>query len=89
MTTKKLSPNFPEESLSVRTVSLQQPYYCLGTRFRHVKGKKVLIVTNETIAPLYLDRTIAALTRGRPDLEVESVILPDGEQYKNMVSEEH
>ena len=45
----------------------------------------MLIVTNETIAPLYLERTIASLTRGRPDLQVESVILPDGEQFKNMV----
>eukprot|EP00271_Cylindrocystis_brebissonii_P002584 TRINITY_DN13315_c0_g1_i1.p1 TRINITY_DN13315_c0_g1~~TRINITY_DN13315_c0_g1_i1.p1 ORF type:complete len:464 (-),score=77.10 TRINITY_DN13315_c0_g1_i1:727-2118(-) len=51
---------------------------------RHVKGNKVLIVTNETIAPIYLERTIAALTGGEKAIRVESVILPDGEQYKNM-----
>ncbi|XP_042464192.1 3-dehydroquinate synthase, chloroplastic-like [Zingiber officinale] len=51
---------------------------------RHVHGKSVLIVTNTTIAPLYLDRVVKALTQGNPDVTVESVILPDGEKYKNM-----
>lgn len=49
-------------------------------------GKKVLVVTNTTIAPLYLDKTISALTDGNPNVTVESVILPDGEQFKDMVS---
>ncbi|KAH8969015.1 hypothetical protein BDL97_02G013800 [Sphagnum fallax] len=51
---------------------------------RHVKGKKVLVVTNTKVAPLYLDRTIAALKHGRFNVEVESVILPDGEKYKDL-----
>ncbi|CAI5467405.1 unnamed protein product [Closterium sp. Yama58-4] len=51
---------------------------------RHVKGRRVLVVTNETIAPLYLERTIAALTHGNPQLEVRSVVLPDGEQFKDL-----
>ncbi|PIN00933.1 3-dehydroquinate synthase [Handroanthus impetiginosus] len=51
---------------------------------RHVHGKQVLVVTNTTIAPLYLDKTIWALTDGNPNVKVESVILPDGEQYKDM-----
>lgn len=51
---------------------------------RHVHGKRVLVVTNETVAPLYLDKVIDALTKGNPNVSVESVILPDGEQYKNM-----
>ncbi|KAK6125947.1 hypothetical protein DH2020_040255 [Rehmannia glutinosa] len=50
----------------------------------HVHGKQVLVVTNTTIAPLYLDKTIWALTDGNPNIKVESVILPDGEQFKNM-----
>lgn len=54
--------------------------------FRHIHGKKVLVVTNTTIAPLYLDKTISALTDGNPNVTVESVILPDGEQFKDMVS---
>lgn len=53
---------------------------------RHVAGKRVLVVTNATIAPLYLDRVVGALTRGNSHVSVESVILPDGEKYKNMVS---
>ncbi|KAJ7953157.1 putative 3-dehydroquinate synthase [Quillaja saponaria] len=51
---------------------------------RHVKGKRVLVVTNTTVAPLYLDKVIDALTTGNPNVSVESVILPDGERYKDM-----
>ncbi|KAL2643185.1 hypothetical protein R1flu_010772 [Riccia fluitans] len=51
---------------------------------KHVHGKKVLIVTNVTIAPLYLSRVIAALKDGGNNVEVESVLLPDGEQHKSM-----
>jgi len=50
-----------------------------------VHGKRVLVVTNKTVAPLYLDKVVDALTRGNPNVSVESVILPDGEQYKDMV----
>ena len=46
----------------------------------HLKGKQVLIVTNETVAPLYLKTTLAAFT----DFQTDSVILPDGEEYKNL-----
>ncbi|PKA55667.1 3-dehydroquinate synthase [Apostasia shenzhenica] len=51
---------------------------------RHVAGKRVLVVTNSTIAPLYLDRVVEALRHGNPEIYVEKVILPDGEKYKNM-----
>jgi 3-dehydroquinate synthase len=43
-------------------------------------SQQVLIVTNETIAPLYLEKTLRAFK----DYKVASVILPDGEQYKNL-----
>lgn len=46
----------------------------------HIPGNNVLIVSNETVAPLYLDSVTQLLTGKR----VESVILPDGEQYKNL-----
>ncbi len=46
----------------------------------HLSGRQVLVVTNTTVAPLYLDRTRAALT----GLRHEAVILPDGEQYKTL-----
>uniref|UniRef100_A0A6N2NAC1 3-dehydroquinate synthase, chloroplastic n=1 Tax=Salix viminalis TaxID=40686 RepID=A0A6N2NAC1_SALVM len=51
---------------------------------KHVHGKRVLVVTNSTVAPLYLDKVVDALTRGNPNVTVDSVILPDGEKYKNM-----
>ena len=47
---------------------------------RHIKSKQVLIVTNVTIAPLYLDDVIKCLQ----DFQVEVIELPDGEQYKNL-----
>lgn len=45
-----------------------------------VTGHQVMVVTNETIAPLYLQRTIEALS----DYEVRSCILPDGEEFKTL-----
>ncbi|KAM0894594.1 hypothetical protein ACQ4PT_024354 [Festuca glaucescens] len=51
---------------------------------RHVIGKRVLVVTNTTVAPLYLDKVTWALTYQNPNVSVESVVLPDGEKYKDM-----
>ena len=47
---------------------------------QHIKGREVLIVSNETVGPLYLSRVEACLT----DYRCESVVLPDGEQYKTL-----
>ena len=44
-----------------------------------VSGSQVMIVTNETVAPLYLDSARASF----PGKQVDVVILPDGEQYKD------
>ncbi len=44
--------------------------------------KKICVVTNETVAPLYLEKLLLALPH-KPECVVE---LPDGEQYKNMQS---
>ena len=46
----------------------------------YIRGNQVLIVSNETVAPLYLDMLKNAL----PDIQVDEVILPDGEQYKTL-----
>lgn len=46
----------------------------------YVKGRQVLIVTNTTVAPLYLE----ACKKAFADFDVKSVILPDGEQYKTL-----
>ncbi|MEI7795809.1 MAG: 3-dehydroquinate synthase [Methylococcaceae bacterium] len=48
----------------------------------YIQSKQVLIVTNETIAPLYLQSVLQHLSA----YQVESVILPDGEQFKTLDS---
>ena len=48
----------------------------------YVIGDDCLIVTNETVAPLYLEKLTANLS----DKSVESISLPDGEAYKTTES---
>lgn len=45
----------------------------------YIKGKQVCIVSNETVAPLYLDALVNMLASS---YQVDTVVLPDGEQYK-------
>jgi len=47
----------------------------------HLKRKHVAIVTNTTVAPLYLDKLSQALQAA--GVTVIQIILPDGEAYKN------
>lgn len=47
---------------------------------KHIHGKQVMIVTNTTVAPLYLQSICELLN----DYQVEITILPDGEQYKTL-----
>ncbi|HSB95280.1 MAG TPA: 3-dehydroquinate synthase [Spongiibacteraceae bacterium] len=47
----------------------------------HIAGRQVCIVSNERVAPLYLDTVRAALDA---DFQVSSVVLPDGEQHKTL-----
>lgn len=48
---------------------------------RYLLKKRILIVTNETVAPLYLNQIQEVMVSFG---EVESVILPDGEQFKDL-----
>lgn len=48
---------------------------------RHLAHSQLIIVTNDTVAPLYLHRLQAAL---EPGVKVSTVILPDGEEYKTL-----
>ena len=48
---------------------------------KHISTKKIVLVSNKTVAPLYLDKVISALGN---DKEIIPIILPDGEQYKNI-----
>jgi len=53
--------------------SLLEPY---------IRGKQVMVVTNTTVAPLYLEHYVTAIEHlGKT---VATCILPDGEQYKNI-----
>jgi 3-dehydroquinate synthase len=45
-----------------------------------IKGKKVMIVSNEIVAPLYLDLCKETLS----DFQIDEIILPDGEKFKNL-----
>lgn len=43
-------------------------------------GNTALVVSNETVAPLYLQ----ALEDSLADVQIQTLILPDGEQFKNL-----
>ena len=47
---------------------------------RHIPARQVMVVTNETVAPLYLEPVLQALQ----GLQTASVVLPDGEQHKTL-----
>ncbi|MDD2408999.1 MAG: 3-dehydroquinate synthase [Tepidiphilus sp.] len=47
----------------------------------NLEQPRAVLVTNETVAPLYLERVTTMLERHA--VRVDSVVLPDGEQYKN------
>jgi len=48
---------------------------------QHIQNKEVCIVSNSTVSPLYLEQLLATLSN---DFHCETVVLPDGEQYKNL-----
>lgn len=50
----------------------------------YIHGSSAVIVTNDTVAPLYLDKVEAALNSR--SIRFDTVILPDGEQYKTLQS---
>jgi len=45
-----------------------------------IRGQQVYVVTNETIAPLYLDAVLSSVQ----GYQVDTTILPDGEQHKSL-----
>ena len=54
---------------------------------RHLKGKRVVIVSNETVAPLYLQPIEQGLRQAGKEVLV--IKLPDGEQYKTWETLNH
>nr|VFJ87986.1 MAG: 3-dehydroquinate synthase [Candidatus Kentron sp. H]VFJ89960.1 MAG: 3-dehydroquinate synthase [Candidatus Kentron sp. H]VFJ96336.1 MAG: 3-dehydroquinate synthase [Candidatus Kentron sp. H] len=59
---------------------LERPESLTDLLTKGIPGPDILIVTNETIAPLYLERLQRALRAHR----VETIVLPDGEKYKKI-----
>ncbi len=53
---------------------------------RHLGGSEVAIVSNETVAPLYVEKLRRALGEGR---RITEIVLRDGEQFKTLRSLEH
>lgn len=47
-----------------------------------IAGKKVMIVTNDVVAPLYLQRCRETLKA----FQIDEIILPDGEKHKNLAT---
>jgi 3-dehydroquinate synthase len=50
----------------------------------HLHQPKTVVVTNDRVAPLYLDTL--SQTLGSKNIELHSIILPDGEESKNAAS---
>lgn len=51
----------------------------------HVHGKRALLITNDRIAPMYLDRFQKILEEkdeAGKSIQVDTVVLPDGEEHK-------
>lgn len=51
---------------------------------RTIRGKRLAIITNDVVAPLYLEKLTASLKQAGK--QVISIVLPDGEQEKNWES---
>jgi 3-dehydroquinate synthase len=76
------------QTLTVGLAERSYPIYigsdllgCAELLLPHLPHKRAAVVTNTTVAPLYLEPLRAMLqTHG---VDIISIILPDGEQYKN------
>lgn len=77
MTTQTVNIDFGPRSYPIKIGEnlLSEP----GLLNQYVQGK-AMVVTNETIAPLYLQQVLDALG----NTPKQSVVLPDGEEYKNV-----
>jgi 3-dehydroquinate synthase len=51
-----------------------------GLLSEYIHSKQVMVVTNTTVAPLYLNTVLNSLQ----DFAVQTTILPDGEQFKSL-----
>ncbi|GLR63689.1 3-dehydroquinate synthase [Marinospirillum insulare] len=81
---QSLNLDLGERSYSIHIGSnlLSQPSLILPL----LTGKQVLIVSNTQVAPLYLEQLSSSLSQAKPDLNVQTCILPDGEAYKTLAT---
>ena len=49
---------------------------------KHIHGNQAVIISNDTVAPLYMEKLQQSLS----SRTVLNIVLPDGEQYKNLSS---
>src|SRR3546814_12239548 len=49
-----------------------------------LRGRHALVVSDDNVAPLYLQRTVDALRAARPDIHVASHAMPAGEREKTL-----
>src|SRR5450830_1334431 len=83
-----MKPNIQMQTLKVELADRSYPIH-IGKNLLsdaslilpYLKRKHVAIVTNTTVAPLYLDKLSQTLQAA--GVKVISIILPDGEAYKN------
>lgn len=47
---------------------------------QHLSSRQVMVVTNETVAPLYVEKVVDALA----GYKISTVVLPDGERHKTL-----
>lgn len=53
---------------------------------QHVRGRHVLLLSDASVAPLYLDGVTSALRAARPDLLIGELVLPAGEASKTLAN---
>jgi 3-dehydroquinate synthase len=50
----------------------------------YISGSKALLITNDRIAPMYLEKYAELIGNNGNNKEVHTLVLPDGEEYKSM-----
>lgn len=55
----------------------------------HIRSKQIVIVSNDTVAPLYANKLISSLQTANPDYQIAQVTLQDGEQFKTLETLNH
>lgn len=55
----------------------------------YLGASQIAIVTNDTLAPLYLEQLRERILAANPHAKIIDIVLPDGEQYKTLESISH